>query len=316
MPAAAAGRMLGIFADRATLLLASGVFFGLLWPALAHALRPALVPSVFIIVALALARLDWRALADYGRRPFFSAAVLAWLMLACPALTALAVAALPLPPALATALTLAAMSAPIFASVAFTLLLRLDSPLAVVASVLSTFLVPLTLPPMALALLGLDLSVGVTEFALRLGGFIGGATAAAMLLRAVAGRARIDRHARRIDGFAVLCFIVFATAIMDGVRATLLARPGFVLLSVAAAFAINLALQAVGTAAFWRAGRAQALTVGLLSGNRNLALLLAVLVDRAEFDVLLFFAAGQFPIFVLPAVLAPLYRRLARGAPP
>ena len=55
--------------------------------------------------------------------------------------------------------------------------------------------------------------------------------------------------------------------------------------------------------------------VGLLSGNRNLALLLAVLVDRAEFDVLLFFAVGQFPIFVLPAVLAPVYRRIAQGAP-
>ena len=86
-------------------------------------------------------------------------------------------------------------------------------------------------------------------------------------------------------------------------------------LSIAAAFTVNLALQAIGAAVFWRAGRAQALTVGLLSGNRNLALLLAVLVDRAEFDVLLFFAVGQFPIFVLPAVLAPVYRRIAQGAP-
>ena len=105
-------------------------------------------------------------------------------------------------------------------------------------------------------------------------------------------------------------FILFAIAIMDGVAAELAARPDFILLCLAAAFAANLGLQVLGAAVFWRIGRREALTVGFASGHRNLALLLAVLIDAADFDILVFFAIGQIPIFVLPALLAPVYRRL------
>ena len=57
-------------------------------------------------------------------------------------------------------------------------------------------------------------------------------------------------------------------------------------------------------------GPRRALTVGLVSGNRNLALILAALAGSTNFDLLLFFAVGQIPIYILPALLAPLYRRL------
>jgi len=83
---------------------------------------------------------------------------------------------------------------------------------------------------------------------------------------------------------------VFAIAIMDGVGPALADRPHFILLSIAAAFALNIVLQILGTLCFSWLPRRQALTIGFLSGNRNLALLLAALADTAEFDVLVFFA--------------------------
>jgi BASS family bile acid:Na+ symporter len=56
-------------------------------------------------------------------------------------------------------------------------------------------------------------------------------------------------------------------------------------------------------------GRRSALTVGFASGNRNMGLLLAVLPAESPPDVLLFFVLAQLPIYILPAVLGPAYRR-------
>jgi BASS family bile acid:Na+ symporter len=56
--------------------------------------------------------------------------------------------------------------------------------------------------------------------------------------------------------------------------------------------------------------RRSALTVGYCSGGRHNALLMAVLPATADPDIFLFIAAVQFPIYIIPALLQPLYRRL------
>ena len=293
-------------------VLACGVFAGLIWPELAHWFRPLLVPAVFIVVTLAMIRLDWTAMAAYGRRPLMTGAVLAWLVIACPLLMWAAVTVAEPPQALGTALILKVMSPPVIASVAIALLLGLDAALAIVVTVAAMFLVPLTLPPAALALLGLEIDIGLTDFMLRLALLVGGGGLLATIVRRLAPPEWLRERATQIDGCAVMFFLVFGVAIMDGVTATLVERPAFFALYVGAAFVANLVFQVFGVGAFWWLGRQQALTIGLASGNRNLALLMAVLVDSAEFDVLLFFAVGQLPIYILPAALAPAYRRLLR----
>lgn len=79
---------------------------------------------------------------------------------------------------------------------------------------------------------------------------------------------------------------------------------------LAAAFAGNVVLQAVAAIAFAWLDRRSALTAAFASGNRNMGLLLAVLPSDIDPDVLLYFALGQIPIYVVPALLTPLYRRL------
>ena len=59
-----------------------------------------------------------------------------------------------------------------------------------------------------------------------------------------------------------------------------------------------------------RHGQRIALTTGLLSGNRNMALYLAVMPPETGFDVLIFFAFCQFPLFLSPFLLRPVYLRL------
>jgi len=100
--------------------------------------------------------------------------------------------------------------------------------------------------------------------------------------------------------------------VMDGVLAKLLADPGLVLGGVLLAFAGSFALNLLTAVAFLPAGYGLALSAGLLSGNRNMALYLAVLPAATDARILLFFALCQFPLFLSPFLLKPLYGRLLR----
>ena len=57
-------------------------------------------------------------------------------------------------------------------------------------------------------------------------------------------------------------------------------------------------------------GGHRALSLGFAAGNRNLGLLLAILPATADPALALFLALGQFPIYLLPWLMTPLYRRL------
>jgi len=96
------------------------------------------------------------------------------------------------------------------------------------------------------------------------------------------------------------------------VRPPALAQPAAFIRSLALAFAGGYGLNAATALAFLPFGRTVALTTGLLSGNRNMSLYLAVLPATTDHGVLLFLALCQFPLLLSPFLLRPLYRRLMR----
>lgn len=299
-----------------TLILALGVFLGLGLPDLAAALRPALGPIVFVNLALALARLDWAPLAAQARAPGRATLLVVWLLLICPVLAWAGCRAAGLPEGLTIAVVLMAATVPIASAPAFALLLGLDAPLAVTAVVAPSVLVPLTLPPVALHLLGLTLELPLVELAGRLGLMLVGAIVTAVLARRLVSRGWLDRRREHLDGVTVLVLLVFAIAVMDGVGAVVRETPQVAVLYLAVGFIANAALQFAGALAFWPLDRRSALTVGFVSGNRNMGLMLAVLGDGASAAVTLYFAIAQFPMYILPALLKPLYRRLAPACHP
>ena len=306
-------RAIDFAGTHATRLLAAGVLIGLAIPPLATALRPLLLPSIVISLVLALVRLDWRAFGADARRPLLVAWMLAWFLGVTPVILWLVLQGLPLPAPIVAGLVLMAAAPPIMSGAAISLLVGLDAALAVVAIVATTALVPLTLPPLAAALLGVALELDVGTFMLRLASIVGGAFAIAWLARRLVPEAAIARNARALDGVAVIWMVVFAIGIMDGVTALALAHPGYVIGATIAAFAANVALQAVGALVWLRQGMQRALTVGLLTGNRNMGLVLVALGGDASLELVAFFAVAQIPMYVLPGLLLPVYRRLVAG---
>lgn len=305
-------RLLAFLGGHATWVLFVGVFLGLVLPSLAAEARPLLAPAVAVLLTATLVRIDWQVMLGYLRRPWLAAVITAWLLLGAPLLMAAVLAFLPQPEALTTALVLMAAAPPILSAAPIAMILGLDGALALVAGLAATLLTPLTVPPLALALLGLELDIGVVEFMTRLSLVVAAAFAAALLIRQAIGRERLPRIATHLDGLVVTVMLIFVVAIMDGVTATLVARPMTVALWLAVAFIANPALQVAGALAFAWLGRRRALTVGLISGNCNMGLLLAAFPPGTDFDVVLYFAVAQLPMYMLPAVMLPLYRRLVR----
>lgn len=264
-------------------------------------------------MTLVLLRIDLEQVLGYLRRPGLVAGIAAWVLLACPLLAFAATRTVGLDGPLGAGLVLMAASCAATTAPAFARLVGLDAEISLVVAVLTTALVPFTAPPLALGLLGLDLAISATGLMLRLAVVVGLPMLAALLLRRALGPARLQAAGPALDGAVVLVLVVFGFGVMNGVQARLLTDPVWVAGGMALALAGNLGLNGLTVLAFRPLGLRLALASGLLAGNRNQALFLAVLPATADPGVLLFFALGQIPMFVSPFLLRPVYRRLTGG---
>lgn len=295
---------------RATTLLPFSLAIGLVFQDIAAAARPLVWPLAVLLLALTLARTDWPRLAILIRRPGLAIVLALLNLLAVPLIVWPIWQVLGLWPGLIAALCLSAMAPGIISAATTAGYLRLDSSLALLLTLFTNVFVPFTLPPLALWLLGLDLKISALDLSLRLAltvvlGLLGG-----LAIRRFLGP-RLSESGTTLDGLSVAVLMVFAIPLMDGVVARGVAEPlklaGFVGGAFAGMLLCNLVMTLV-TLPFL--DRLTALTAGYCSGGRHNALLMAVLPVTADPDIFLFIAAVQFPIYIIPTLLQPLYRRL------
>ncbi len=301
---------LAFLAGRAPLFLALGVFAGLFLPEVATAARSLLEPGVVALMTVSLLRLDWSGLGRSLRAPAAACAVALWLLVLTPLLAWTLALALGLSPSLTTALVLNGAAPALIAAIPIAQLVGLDAPLVVTLVAFTTLALPVTLTPVLLWLLDLTGGLDLGAFMLRFAVYIVGPFAVAGTLRAWLGSARIEARVVSLDGANVVLLVLCALGLMDGVTAEVLARPGKMLGFLAAAVIFNGGLQALGALAFRGRGRRGALTVGLVLGNRNMALMLVLMGTAVGPDFGLYVAMAQVPIYLLPSLGAPIYRRL------
>jgi len=283
-------------ARRGGLLLALGIFAGLFIPPLAALFRDVVTFSVATLMTIVLLRVDLAQVVAYLRRPVLVALLVAWMMLVCPVLLFLVLRGFGFEGPLVAGLVISAMGCAATSSPAFARMVGLDGEISLVVAILTTLIVPFTAPPLALGLMGIDLAISLSALMGRLMLVVGLPLLIAVLLRRLAGPARLQRYAGALDGAVVWL-------------AKIISDPAWVLAGLALAFAANFGLNAATALVFAPTGQKLALTAGLLGGNRNMALFLAVLPAATDQRILLFFALGQFPLFLTPFLLLPIYRR-------
>ncbi len=257
------------------MLLAGCIFVGVAVQPLAALLRETLTITVAGLMTLVLLRIDLAQVLGYLRQPLLVAALLAWLLVACPLIAWTLVWMLGLDGPLGAALVIMATGCAATSSPAFARLVGLDASISLVVAVLSTLLVPFTAPPLALGLLGIDLAISIWGLMARLALIVGLPLLLALAIRRIVPAPRLADCSGMVDGTVVLLLVMYGIGVMDGLQATLLAEPLWVVGGLAAAVIGNFGLNALTALAFLPAGRRVALAAGLLSGNRNMALYLA-----------------------------------------
>ena len=307
--------MVNLLGRHAPGAMAFGIFIGLAVQPLASVSKPMLMPAVWALLMLSMMRLEPSLLFAALRRPQRLGMTVFWMLVVTPLLMWGLLSISPLTSALKAALVLTAGSSALMSTMAVGIMMGLDGAFIFAVMVVSTILLPLTLPITALFLIGIDLEVGVLDLMIRLTSLVGSAIVVALLLRWLIGEQRIKKGSVALDGYTVLLLWLFAIPLMDGITVRLFAEPGHMLFLIILSFLVYVGLMLAGVLVFgifWRDDR-PALSAGLLSGCRNLGIIVAVLPDDAPPEIITFFALAQFPIYIMPSLTKPVVEWYLRG---
>jgi BASS family bile acid:Na+ symporter len=198
------------------------------------------------------------------------------------------------------------------------MILGLDGTLAMIGSVTTTLLLPATLTPLVGWLLPeAGLSVDLAAFFARVVVLVATPFVLAWLVRRVVGVGRLARHPDLLGGANVVLLVLFAVAVMDGVTARIARDPATVATLFVASCVATAGLHAAGWALFRRAGTAAAFSAALVSGNRNMGLMLVITAGTAGETFALYVAIAQIPMYFAPLALSPFLRHSrAHTGPP
>ena len=296
-----------------TRALAASIFFGLAVPPLAAYVKPYLGETVFVLLLFSYLRTDTAAFGRYLRAPGLTIIAALWVMVAVPLLFGTAYALSGIRgawPALYTIMILQMAITPITSSAAFAALMGLDVAFSLVTLIVSNALSPITTVAFSYIFLGTSLFSPI-ELGTRLFFFFAVSGAVAYAIRRVAGQEWIERQKDPIDGLNVIAVFVFAIAAMGGVPRHVMADPLFAVELLVLIFVLTCALIGLSVLVFWRAGLDRGLVIGLLAAFRNIGVVMAAVGTSLPDLAWFYFAMVQFPIFLLPAVLRPLAKRLA-----
>jgi BASS family bile acid:Na+ symporter len=318
-PFSALAAALSWLGRQGTRAVAASIFIGIILPPLAALFKPIFAYALFVLLCLAFLRVDPAQVRAHFSRPLIVGAASVWMMLATPALIGLMLVLFDLPdrlPGLYVAMILQAAAPPVISAPTLAALMGLDAALSLATLVVCTAVTPLTAPVFATLFVGPGMAISPLALGAKLLALLAGAAIVATLVRRFAGAGWVARQSERIDGLSVVALFFFAVALMDGVLASIISEPLKVLGLTFLSFALSLGLAALTAFVFARLGMGQALALGLAAGNRNMGLMLAAAGAAVPDLTWLYFAVAQFPIYLMPAMLKPLARRLAPARPP
>lgn len=294
----------------ATALLLAGFLVVPVLPLPPGLFAPTLPALVVLVIGLGVARLPLALLLTDLTAPRVLGPVLLGLLLFQP-VTALVLGqigmAAGLAPGLMVLVIAFAAAPPLSSAPNLSLILGYDARTALHFTLIGTVLAPL-LVPLCVWLAGLETGVVPLAIAGRVLLLLAAGLALGALIQWKAGLDRIRSHPQVFNGVATVAMLLFLFPLMDGVAGEIRADPLRVLELGGLALLLNLGGNLLVRSA---AGRllpaATARALGLLFGNRNISVLLAVLPVDPLLN--LFVAVAQLPIYGTPLLFSTLDAR-------
>lgn len=301
--------VLAPFARHGKLVLIFGLIAGAALPSVAIGLRPWIGTIIIGLLFLAALRVGPRqavgALSDIGA----ALGLTVVLQVVLPIAAILLFAASGYGAAAFAAFVMLMLSAPpITGSPHLTVMVGGDPAPSLRQMIVGTALLPLTVIPVFWLAPEMGSPAAILGAAARLMAIIALAGGAAFALRAWVLPKPSDDMLRSIDGLSTIALAVVVVGLMSAVGPAMLGDPlrfaGVLLMVCALNFAIQIAAALLARSGF---KSANAVSTGIVAGNRNIALFLSVLPDATVDPLLLYIGCYQIPMYVTPAVLGRFY---------
>ena len=304
----------------------AGLLAGFLLPALAAPMRAAIPYLIAVLLFVAWLRItdssgtDSNGTTFLKDRKLISGVLVAQLVLPLVLYFLLSLSGIPVIWCIAAVLVAAA--APVSGGPNIVLLMKGDASLALRWLTVGTMLMPLTsIPVLALLLPGEPkLAVGLAIVKLVLIITIAMFAAIAVHKYGWGKVMKTPRSQEILDGIAAILLASMVIGLMSAVHHPTSTVPviGKMLL---VAITINVGLQLLGIVVASLSlsqslsqslSKQSVVSIGVLNGNRNIALFLAALPIGVTEPLLLFIACYQIPMYLTPLIGKPLYRLLDR----
>ena len=284
-----------------TRLLILAVVIGLLLPGLAALLRPLLYPSLFAIMVFTLIQVDLRWLGQtLGRDTIRVIALYMIHMVLVPVVLGLVFRAVSSDPVFALPVILVTAAGSMFGTPAIAVLLGLQGSFTLLGVLVSTALLPLTLPLVWIAYEGELLQMEFSIYCYRLLVYIVFPALLAWLYKALLRTGLNLPEEKSMKLGAVIGLVVFAIAIMDGVTARFLLQPSLVIGLIVLAFGLHFGLFGLTRICSGRMGDSIATEASLLSSFRNIGLIIAISGPYLPVEFFLFAGVWQIPMYLSP----------------
>ena len=284
-------------------VLAISVILGVLLPPLASLVRPLLFPSIFFLMLFSLMQIDLKSVSRAAiKSPWPVITIALWQMLALPLIVGAIHVFTPFSGAWSEIMFLTACAGTIFGAPAFARLVNLDTGLTLLGVIASTLIMPFSLPLLALWILDSSGEFDLAAYAMRLFIFlVSPALIAIGYHRFVKSSTRLSNQVLQLG--SVFFLALFAVAVMDGVGDRFIVDTQPMLIMLSLAFGIHVVFFFSTALVFRYFDQSIAWTAGLLSGYRNLGLLLAVAGSLLPSGFILFVALWQVPMYIMPMLV-------------
>jgi BASS family bile acid:Na+ symporter len=290
-------------------IVIAGVVLGLAFPFLAETARPYLAIAIFIFTFGSFLKFDSNSFRSEVANVKRNVLMVLWATFGIPFIMILIMTVFRPGPELAQGLLFWSLVPASPACVAFASILRLNAPIALLATIFGTVLAPFYIPALAALLGGYQIDIDPVSTCIHLVLLIGGAAVAAIVMKRLAGGFVRD-NPEAMTGIAVLAMFLAGMGSMRGTQAHLLSQPLMSLEFVLMAYSLLFGAELLGAFLFWRYGRAAALTAGLISGTRTITLAWVVLGDHILPLADLFLAASMVAKYTAPGLTKSLLARL------
>ena len=293
-------------------IVIAGVVVGLCIPYLSELARPYLAVAIFIFTFGSFLKFDGTSLGGEIARARQIALMVLWATFGVPLVIVLFIAATHPGPELAQGLLFWALVPASPACVAFAAILKLNIPIALLATVIGTAASPFYIPALAAIFGGYSLDIDPLATCLHLVLLVGGAFLASVAAKRLAGTF-IRANPEAMTGIAVFAMFLAGMGSMRGMQAHLFAQPQTSVEFVLLAYVLLFGAELVGTFLFWRYGRTAALTAGLISGTRTITLAWVVLGNKVLPLADLFLATSMVAKYTAPGLTKWLLARILAG---